>query len=103
MALSTLRPATSPRLSVVRLNFSATTRQPIETVIADMGNDLQQIADEISRIEREFEGAVNLTVVPDSKFRAVFATLGVRFSFVRWKKPLTDLVRSLQILQHYIR
>ena len=56
-------------------------------MITDMGDDLRRIVDEIARIEHEFEGAVNFTVVPNYKFQAVFDTLNVRFSFVVWKKP----------------
>jgi len=85
MALSTLGP-TSPRLSVVKLDFTSSTGQPIETMVADMGNMLRQIADEIARLEREFKGRVNITVVPDTKFQAVFGALNVRFSCVGWKK-----------------
>jgi len=41
-----------------------------------MEDDLRRIADEVARIEREFEGTtLNLTVVSDSKFD----TLNVRF------------------------
>ena len=87
MALSTLRPATSPHLSVIRLDFRSSTSRPVEAVIANMGNDLRRIADEFARIEHEFEGAVNFTVAPDSKFQVVLDTLNVRFSFVGWKKP----------------
>ena len=83
MALSTLRPATSPRLSVIKLYFHSLTGEPGQTLIPD----LRRIADEITRIEREFEGAVNFTVAPDPGFRALFKTFDVRFSFVKWKKP----------------
>jgi len=48
-------------------------------MITDMGNDLRLIADEVARIEREFEGAVNLAVLRDSKFGAVLDSLDVRF------------------------
>ena len=51
-----------------------------------MADDLLRIADEIARIERDFGGAVNFTVVPDLQFRVVLDTLDVR-SFVGWKKP----------------
>ena len=80
-ALSTLRPATSPCLSSIRLDFSCSHYfdPAIETLIGNMGNDLRLIADEVSRIEREFEGAVNLTVLRDPKFELVLDTLNVRF------------------------
>ena len=88
MALSTLRPATSPRLSIIRLSlFATTSRADVEIVITKIANDLRRIADEVSRIEREFEGAVNFTVIADSKFYAALGSLNVRFSFFGWKKP----------------
>ena len=81
MALSTLRPATSPRLSTIRLDFSrpSTATRSVESAIEITGNNLRQVADEIARIEREFEGAVNLTVFRDPVFEAVSDTLNVRF------------------------
>jgi len=81
MALSTLRAATSPRLSAIRLEFagSSVVNQPIETLMEDMGNDFLRTADEVSRIDREFEGAVNFTVAPDWKVGVVLDTLNVRF------------------------
>jgi len=82
MALSTLNPATSPRLSSIRLNFTHWRARSAETLIEDMGGDLRRVADEAFRIEREFEGAVNLTVLQDPKFEAVFGTLNVGFRFV---------------------
>jgi len=45
----------------------------------NLGRDLQRIADEVARIDREFEGAVNFTVVPDSKFEVVLDTFNVSF------------------------
>ena len=52
MALTTLRPATSPRLSVIRLEPVGTpnANQPIETVTKGAGNDLRRIADELARV-----------------------------------------------------
>ena len=91
MALSTLKPATSPRLSGIRLNFRSPANRPVETAVTNMGNDLRRIADEIARIEHEFGGAVNITVVPDSQFRVVLQTLNVGLSFVGWKKPRGDV------------
>jgi len=82
MALSTLSPVTSPRLSAIRLDFYSITRQNPDTVIAD----LRRIGDEICRIEREYEGRVHITVVPD-KFQDVLDSLWVRFSLVGRKKP----------------
>jgi len=48
-------------------------------MIAGMGSDLQRIADEVARIEREFEGRVTFTVFPDPKFQMVLIYLNVRF------------------------
>ena len=52
-----------------------------------MITDLRRIADEIARIECEFEGAVNCTVVPNSNFRVALDALNVRFSSVGQKRP----------------
>ena len=82
MALSTFRPATSPCLSFVRLDFYSVNDQPITTVTTEMSDDLRCIEAEIARIEREFEGAVGFAVVPGSKFRVVLDSLNVRFCFV---------------------
>jgi len=81
--LSTLRPTTSPCLSAVRLEFTCdpTAAQPIESLIREVGNHFRQVADEVARIEREFDGAVNFTVVPDPKFEVVLGRLNVRFRF----------------------
>jgi len=81
MALSTLKPTTSPRLSTVRLSFAGFIARSVKTLIEDTGNDLRLVAVEVSRIEREFEGRVNFTVVSDSVFEVVLDTLGVRFHF----------------------
>ena len=82
-ALSTLRPTTSPRISVIRLNLVsgfATTRS-IERLLNVASSGLRLIADEFDRIEREFEGAVDLTVVRNPWFGAAFDTLNVRSRF----------------------
>ena len=88
MALSTLRPATSPRLSVIELDFTSSTSARVENMTAGVENDLRRIADEIARIECVFEGTAKVAVVPDSKFRVVLDTLNVRFCSVGWKRPL---------------
>ena len=93
-ALSTIRPATSPCLSIIRLDFRSFTREPMETVNTEIGSGLRRIADEFARIEREFEGAVNLTMVPNPKVRVVLDTLNLRFSFVGWKKPCGHVYSS---------
>ena len=105
MALSTIRPATSPRLSIIRLDFYSPINREVETTTTEMGNDLRRIADEITRIECEFGGSVTFTVTPDSKFRAALGTLNVSFSFVgRRNLPgRADSSSSLQPLQRHIR
>ena len=89
VALSTLRPATSPRLFSIQLDFIASPiiDRSVETLIKETGGDLQRVADEVARIEREFEGALNFTVVPDSKFEVVLSTLNVRFPFAVLMRP----------------
>jgi len=83
MALSTLRPTTSPRLSAVRLCFTCLLiDRSVRTLIKDTGNDLRRVASEVSRIEREFEGMVDFSVVSDSVFEMVLDNLSVRFRFV---------------------
>jgi hypothetical protein len=79
VALSTLKYTTSPRLSALQLNFitSSTTTHTVE----DVGNDLRLAADEVARIEREFEGAVKVTVLRDPGYKMVFNILNVRFRF----------------------
>lgn len=79
-ALSTLKLATSPILSVVRLGFDEST-PPHEITEEQMGDDLQRIANELTRIEREYEGAVDLVVVRSSDFRP----LDVNNVLQRWE------------------
>ena len=88
-ALSTLRPATSPHLSSIRLDFGGAyiVDLPVEPLTKDTGDDLRQVADEVARIESEFGGAVNFTVVSDAEFEAVLNTLGVRPRFAVLMKP----------------
>jgi len=89
MALSSLRPATSPRLFTIQLDFAdcPSVNRPATTMIRNMDKDLRRIADEVARIEREFEGAVDFTVTSDSKFKLVFDTLNVRSRLVRRTRP----------------
>jgi len=90
-ALSTLRPTTSPRLSAIRLNFaSPSTALPIKTLVKDTRCDLRQVADEIARIESEFEGVVNVTVLRDSMFEAVLCALNVRSRLSGWRWSHVD-------------
>ena len=79
-ALSTIRPATSPRLSVIKLNFvrQPSTNRSVQVMIEDTGNDLRKVADEVARIEREFSGTLSLTVHRDPAFEVVSDTLNVR-------------------------
>ena len=82
-ALSTLKPATSPHLSTIKLNFfrSPNVRWITGDLVKDAGNDLRWVADEVSRIEREFEGVVDFTVLRDLRFKAALDALNVRFRF----------------------
>jgi len=93
-ALSTLKPATSPCLSAIRLDFSWTSNftRFAETLIEDMGGDLRRVADEVFRIEREFEGAVNLTTHRDTKFEVAFGTLNVRFRCVGGRDLIVTVI-----------
>ena len=97
MALSTLRPTTSPRLSVIRLRFAGPPVDlPIKTLIKDTANDLRRVAGEVARIEREFEGAVNFTVLRDSVFETVLCALNVRIRFSWWGMPHVDSPSSIR-------
>jgi len=108
-ALSTLRRATSPRLSSLRLDcVGSSTDQSIRTLIEDMGNDLRRIANEFTRIDREFKGTVNLTVVRDPGFEMVLDALNVstRFSCSGYHLAILSIHRRLiiyfpQILQQH--
>jgi len=90
-ALSTLKPATSPHLSTIQLHFTCASSFFAETLIEDMGDHLRRTADEVSRIEREFKGAVNLTTLRDSNFEGAFGTLKVRFRCVGGRDIMTTL------------
>ena len=80
MALSTLKRSTSPRLSSLRLDcVGSPIEQSVVSLIEDMGNDLLSIANEFIRINHEFKGAVNPTVVRDSGFEVVLDALDVSF------------------------
>ena len=78
LALSTLRPATSPRLSAIRLDFTGLVivNGSTDAWIANTYDDLARIADEVAQLEREFEGA-NMTLVQGPVFRAVMETVNV--------------------------
>ena len=93
MALSTLKPSTSPHLSYVHLRLTGPTCHIPHLVsrtsgLENLDNDLRQVADELSRIEREYEGAVELIVLRSSEFE-LLNRLSVRFSFL-WGWTLRD-------------
>ena len=64
MALSTLRPSTSPRLSTIQLTLHGlpSAARPTGYFVDELLDDLQRIEDEVTRIDQEFGGAVNLIV-----------------------------------------
>ena len=75
-ALSTLRPATSPRLLAIRLGFTdpPASGQLFEPPIKLTGNvtdDVRRVVDEVARIEREFEGTLELVVHWGPRFHEV--------------------------------
>ena len=79
-ALSTIKLATSPRLSAIKLRFP---HQPdasgsVEVTTRHTGNDLRRVADEVTRIESEFRGTLSLTVLRYPAFEVVSDTLDVR-------------------------
>ena len=81
LALSTLKPTTSPHLTAIRLDFarSPIAHRPVETLIQDISNDLRRVESEVARIERELGGAVNLDVRRDVGFEMVLDILNVGF------------------------
>ena len=87
-ALSTLNPATSPRLSAIRidLDLSYIVNPSVETMIEDTGNDLRRVVDEVARIEREFGGTVKSNVFLDPAFAAVLERLDVTFNYYRSRR-----------------
>ena len=91
-ALSTLRPATSPRLSTIQLNFTCapTSDRSVEAVIECVGNDLRRIADEVTRIEHEFKGAVKVIVLQDPWFKPALDSLNVKSRFCGASRILAD-------------
>ena len=94
-ALSTLRPATSPRLSTIQLKFTRppTRTRYVETAIECTVDDLRRIADEVTRIKREFKGALSVTVLRDPKFEAVLDAFNVRFH-LRGEYLIVPLIHS---------
>lgn len=70
--LSTLKPPTSPRLSVIQLDFFASS-----VSIEDVRKGLWHIANEATRIEREFRISVNFTVYLGPGSKVVLSALEV--------------------------
>ena len=91
-ALSTIKPATSPRILEIRLQFVPDTDN-VGAAIDDMGNDLRRVADQVSRIKREFKGTVKLIVDLYPAFKALKNTINVRPYFYGLK-TLRNLVDS---------
>jgi len=99
VALSTLKPATSPHLSTIQLSFiHPPTNQSIQATIEGAGSDLRSVAGEVARIEREFDGAVGLTVLRDPEFKVVFDTLNILLH-----SALIPLTSTYRILHTYTR
>ena len=75
--LSMIKHSTSLRLPVIKLDF---VRPPAtkQSLAESAGDDLQWVAEEVARIEREFEGVANLTVLRDTPFQVVLDALNVR-------------------------
>ena len=78
-ALSTVRPATSPHLSTIKLDLvrQPNANGPVVVMITDTGKDLSKVPDEVSRIKREFMGVPDLTVLLDPAFGVVSDILDV--------------------------
>ena len=51
--------------------------------MCEAGNDLRKVAGEVARIEREFEGTLNLTMLRDTAFEVVSDALKARFHSCR--------------------
>ena len=58
-SLSTFKPTTSPRLFFIRINIGHRCKEKPEEEFDD---DIQSVRDQVSRIKREFTGAVDSTV-----------------------------------------
>jgi len=88
MALSTLRPATSPHLSVVKLNFvgpPSGIRSP-DTLTGEIGDDLRRVADEVTRIKREFGEAMSFDVFRDPWFKVALDAVNVSKVTFLWSE-----------------
>ena len=91
-AFTTLGPATSPRLSAIRLLLFCL--RPAKTLIKDAGADLQRVADEVARIKREFGEGVDFVVFRDPGFKVVLDTLNVRFRYCG-PRPVVSSIRLI--------
>ena len=81
VALSTLKPSTSPHLSDVQLRLTGPTHPHYTSEnwnLENMGDGVPRIAEELTRIEREYEGVVDLRVFRGAGFER-YDTLNVRF------------------------
>jgi hypothetical protein len=95
-ALSTFKPATSPRLTKVHLGFD----YPLDQIesqnshdhseLEDLDRELHWIARELARIEREYEGTVNIVVMMGEEF-GLFTEVDVR---VHLRRVVSDLANS---------
>jgi len=104
IALSTLGPSATPRLSVIRLELARSPAfdRPTETLIKFLGNDLRRLADEVARIELGFKGGVKLTVIRGPGFEEASNALDVSFRFCGSRFVISPvLIHSPQILQQY--
>ena len=104
IAFSTLNPATSPRLSIIRLEIAHAPsfyRTP-EALIIWLGDDFRRVVDEAARIELEFKGVVKLSVIRGPGFKEALGTLNVRVHLCGWRFVIFSvLTHSLQILREY--
>lgn len=81
-ALSTLKPTTSPHLSVVQLYFTPRTRWRVPRAsIERLNNDLGLIEHEVARIGREFVGEVNVTMDRKVRLRVSVASSPIVLRF----------------------
>ena len=98
--LSTLRPATSPCISAIRLSLGShsASDRAVLALLKATGRELLRVADEFTRIEREYKGVVKLTVVRGPGFEAVFNMFNVRSRFCG-----ANDVYSVNLLIHFLQ
>ena len=100
VALSTLKPSTSPHLSDVQFRLTGLTHPRYTSEnwnLENMGDDVPQIAEELTRIEREYEGVADLRVFRGAGFER-YDTLNVRF-FISVELNKTSL-RDCWLIPH---